>query len=315
MIIFLYGQDNYRSRQKLKEIVEGYKKIHRSGLNLRYVEPGNFSFEDAKNESQTISMFDEKKLVIFRNSLDKLREEEKAMDFLKKFIDSKDIVVIYEDKEVDKRLSLVKFLEKEAKAQEFQFLDGAKLKSWAKGILDGLEAEIDPMALEKLVEYVGSDLWWMKNEAEKLASYRNGKTITVNDVDLLVKPRIEPEIFKTIDAIAFNSHWAGKKQALRLVHEHLDNGDHPLYLLSMISFQFRNLLVIKDLMEKNVPYYSIPKITKMHPFVVKKSYEQARKFSIRELKKIYQKIFQVDLSIKTGRLDPTAALDFFIVSI
>jgi DNA polymerase-3 subunit delta len=155
----------------------------------------------------------------------------------------------------------------------------------------------------------------MKNEIEKLASYKNNKTIGPVDVDLLVKPRIEPEIFKTIDAIAFNSHWAGKKQALKLLHDHLEKGDHPLYLLSMISFQFRNLLVIKDLMEKNVPYYSIPKMTKMHPFVVKKTYEQARKFSFQELKKIYQKIFQVDLSIKTGKIDPTTALDFLIVSI
>jgi DNA polymerase-3 subunit delta len=83
----------------------------------------------------------------------------------------------------------------------------------------------------------------------------------------------------------------------------------------MINFQFRNLLIIKDLMEKNIPYYSISKITKMHPFVVRKTYEQANKFTSRELKKIYQKIFQVDLSIKTGKIDPTTALDFLIVSI
>jgi DNA polymerase-3 subunit delta len=155
----------------------------------------------------------------------------------------------------------------------------------------------------------------MKNETEKLVNYKNGKEIGAADVDLLVKPKIEPEIFKTIDAIAFNNRWSGKKQALKLLHDHLEKGDHPLYLLSMINFQFRNLLIIKDLMEKNVPYYSLQKITKMHPFVVKKTYEQARKFTFQELKKIYQNIFQVDLSIKTGKINPTAALDFLIVSI
>jgi len=315
VIIFLYGQDTYRSHQKLNEIIESYKKIHKSGLNLRYVEGGDFNFEDAKNETQTISMFDEKKLIIFKNALDNLKEEDKALDFFKKFIDSKDIIVIYEEKEADKRLSLVKFLEKEAKAQEFQFLDGPKLKSWAKSQIEDYGGKIDLPALDKLIEYVGSDLWWMKNEIEKLVNYKNGKAISMEDIELLVKPKIEPEIFKTIDAIAFNSQWAGKKQALKLLHDHLEKGDHPLYLLSMINFQFRNLLIIKDLMEKNVPYYSIPKITKMHPFVVKKTYEQARKFSFKELKKIYQKIFQVDLSIKTGKINPTAALDLLIVSI
>ncbi|MCX6760765.1 MAG: DNA polymerase III subunit delta [Candidatus Nealsonbacteria bacterium] len=315
MIIFLYGQDTYRSRQKLTEIIESYKKIHKSGLNLRYVEGGDFNFEDAKNETQTISMFDEKKLIIFKNVLDRLKEEDKALDFFKKFIDSKDTIVIYEEKEADKRLSLVKFFGKEAKVQEFNLLDAPKLKSWAKGQIEAYGGKIDLPAMEKLVEYVGSDLWWMKNEIEKLVNYKNGKAIGVADVELLVKPKIEPEIFKTIDAIAFNSKWSGKKQALKLLHDHLEKGDHPLYLLSMINFQFRNLLIIKDLMEKNVPYYSIPKITKMHSFVVKKTYEQAGKFTFQELKKIYQKIFQVDLSIKTGKINPTAALDFLIVSI
>jgi DNA polymerase III delta subunit len=50
----------------------------------------------------------------------------------------------------------------------------------------------------------------------------------------------------------------------------------------------------------------------MHPFLVKKSYEQAQKFSLVELKKIYQKIFEVDLGIKTGKIEPETALDLLI---
>jgi DNA polymerase-3 subunit delta len=316
MIIFLFGQDTYRSRQKLNEIIESYKKIHKSGLNLRYVDGEDFNLENIKNESQTVSMFDEKKLIIFKNALANLKNEDKALDFIKKLNNSKDIIVVYEEKEADERLSLVKFLKKEGKAQEFELLQGQGLKNWVKNQIEKYGVKIDSAALEMLINYVGNDLWWMKNEIEKLASYKKGKKIEVADIELLVKPKIEPEIFKTIDAIAFNNNaWSGKRQALELLHEHLEKGDHPLYLLSMINFQFRNLLIIKDLMEKNQPFYSILKTAKMHPFVVRKTYEQATKFTLQELKKIYQKIFQVDLSIKTGKTDPTTALDFLIVSI
>jgi hypothetical protein len=38
MLIFLYGQDTHRSRQKLNEIIARYKKVHQSGLNLKYFE-------------------------------------------------------------------------------------------------------------------------------------------------------------------------------------------------------------------------------------------------------------------------------------
>jgi DNA polymerase-3 subunit delta len=83
----------------------------------------------------------------------------------------------------------------------------------------------------------------------------------------------------------------------------------------MINYQFRNLLIIKDLLEKRIPYEVIVKKSALHPFVVKKSYEQCRGFSFTELKKIYQRIFQVDLDIKTGRIEPEMALDIFVAGI
>ena len=148
-------------------------------------------------------------------------------------------------------------------------------------------------------------------ENEVLFGHKNRQKIEVADVRLLVKSKIESDIFKTIDAISQKN----KKQAIFLIHKHLETGDSPHYLLSMINFQFRNLLIIKDLNEKNRPYYAILKISKLHPFVVKKSYQEANKFTFPELKKIYQKIFQVDLDIKTGRVSPEAALDLFLAGI
>ena len=95
----------------------------------------------------------------------------------------------------------------------------------------------------------------------------------------------------------------------------MEKGDNPLYLLSMINYQFKNLLIVKDLMGKQRPYYFIQKITRLHPFVVKKSYQQAGKFTFSELKKIYWKIFQADLDIKTGKINPETALDLLITGI
>jgi len=82
----------------------------------------------------------------------------------------------------------------------------------------------------------------------------------------------------------------------------------------MINYQFRNLLLVKDLIEKREPYSAILRKSQLHPFVVRKSLAQARSFSLPELKKIYQKIFQADLSIKTGKTEAKAALDILIVS-
>ena len=322
MIIFLFGADTYRSQQKLREIIEHYKKIHKSGLNLKYfnlkekeasTEFSRTSFEDFKNVIQQNSMFDEKKLIVLKEALPNENFKENFLKDTKKIVGLQDIILFYETEEPRKNNALFKFLRKKARCQEFKPLERQRLRSWTKKEFENYQTDIDQTALEKLVNFIGNDLWQLSNEIKKLVSFKNGQEIKEQDIKLLVRPRIETHIFKTIDAIALkNNLRAGKKQALELVHKHLQNGDNPLYLLSMINFQFRNLLIIKDLIEKNQPYYSISKRSKLHPFVVQKSCQQATQFSFQQLKKIYQKIFQADLNIKTGRIEPQTAIDLLI---
>ena len=82
----------------------------------------------------------------------------------------------------------------------------------------------------------------------------------------------------------------------------------------MIAYQFRNLLTIKEL-QNTQPYGAIAKKSGLHPFVVQKSYYLCSQFSIEQLKKIYQKIFQVDSDIKTGKIDSELALDLLLAEI
>ncbi len=49
--------------------------------------------------------------------------------------------------------------------------------------------------------------------------------------------------------------------------------------------------------------------------MVKKTYFQAQNFSLNGLKKIYNKIFQTDLDIKTGRAGPEEAIDIMVSEI
>jgi len=325
MLLFLYGQDTYRARQKLKEIIEQYKnsasgenldlgsikKIYKSGLSLTCLDGENLKFEDFRDITQQASMFDEKKLLILSNVFANQDFKEKFLKNHKDFLKLKDIILFYEENEILTKDRFFNFLKTKAKTQNFQPLGGEKLKSWIRQELSKLKTEIDPGAIDKLINFVGNNLWQMSNEIKKLASFKKDKKINVKDIELLVKPKIETAIFKTIDAISQKN----KKQALLLIHQHLEKGDNPLYLLSMINFQFRNLLIIKDLMERQRPYYSILKMTHLHPFVVKKSCQQANKFTLQELKKIYQKIFRVDLDIKTGRIKPETALDLLLTEI
>ena len=322
MFIFLYGPDIYRSRQKLKEIIKYYKESCKNGFNLKYFDLS--SQISLKDEIQQTSIFDEKKLLVLEGAIYNKNFNENFLKEAKNFIKLDDIILFYEEKEVPQKDPLFIFLKKYGKCQEFKLLNNQKLENWIKKEFSTYEVEIGQGVVRALIDFVGNDLWRLSNEIKKLASYKKGEKVEVGeegksssspphfvrvgDVELLVKPKIETDIFKTIGAIAVKD----KKQALDLLHKHLERGDNPLYLLSMINFQFRNLLIIKDLIERGCSFYAVAKETRLHPYVIKKTYFQAQKFTLQELKKIYQKIFQIDLKIKTGQINSRLALDLFI---
>ena len=83
----------------------------------------------------------------------------------------------------------------------------------------------------------------------------------------------------------------------------------------MFVYQFHNLLMIKDLIERGVSYSDLASKTKLHPFVVKKSFQQIKNFSLKELKKIYGRLAESDLAVKTGNIEPRAVLEMLIVEI
>jgi len=314
MIIFLYGQDTYRLHQKFDDIVKEHKKIHKSGLSLRVFDFSKDNFDDFENEFHSFSMFDEKKLLVLKNLFSNKDLKETFFKKNKNFINSENIILIYEENSPSKGEKLFTFLKKNSKFQEFQPLEGIRLKNWIKEEFKKGGAEVEDRVSEKIISFADNDLWQISNEIKKLVAFKGDRKIKTEDVEILLKPKIETDIFKTIDAIAAKN----KKEAFLLVHKHLEKGDGPLYLFSMINFQFRNLLMVKsEYIKKRYPLKiaDLSKKLKIHPFVIRKTTWQIRKFSLEELKKIYQKIFQVDLQVKTGKINPQTALDLLIAEI
>ena len=308
MILFIYGDDSYRSKEKLDEIISHYKEVRKSGLNLMYVDATTGTFADFYDRFKISPMFAETKLVILKNVSSSKQFQEDFLQEITILQTLKDVIVIFEKEKIDQRLKLFKTLLKECKCQEFALLDARQVTAWVGKELEKLGAKINKDALDILARYAGNDLWRLKQEIKKLADFKRGLVIKKEDVELMVAPNIENDIFKTIDALAEKN----KTRALQLLHTHIDSGENALYLLSMVAYQFRNLLMVKELSEEGLMYASIIKKSGLHPFVVKKTYFQCRQFSFEELKNIYRRIFSVDADIKIGKIEPETALDLLI---
>lgn len=326
MVFFFYGADFYRIRQKVNSVVSEYQTKHKSGLNFSRFDFGEpEELDKLKNFLDSSSMFAEKKLAVAENlfSVGKDTQEEflenlKNSDILKtqdKFLVVAQELSLAEDKKAKQKYVLKNSQElfkaltsKMVKTEEFDYLTGAKLEAWIKKEVEQAGAKIEAGAIKKLAAFVGFDLWQMKNEVDKLAAFANGKIISEAMADELVKAKMESDIFKTIDALANRN----KQLALSLMHRHLAEGESEIYLMSMLVYQFRNLLLVKSEMERGAQFQSLAKTIKLHPYVLRKSFEQGKGFSFSALKKIYERLLELDMAAKSGRIEPLVALDLVV---
>jgi DNA polymerase III subunit delta len=304
MIIFLYGKDTYRLKEKIESIIKEYQKKNPSGLNIKFLEEKE-TFKDIEDEDKQTSMFEEKRLVVVKNIFSSEKMKEDLLKSYEKISSSENIFVFYQEGEVKKKEKLLELFLK-GKNQEFTPLSAKKLFLWVKEEFLKNNADVEESAVYKLLEIGGEDLWRLKNEIDKLSLYK--KKISKEDVEEFVKKDVHTNIFETVEAVAEND----KEKALFLFYDHLEKGDNPLYIFSMIVYQFRNLVLVRDLIEKNYPYNEMVKKSKLHPFVFRKTYNQAKKFSFQELKEIYDKLFLIDLKTKTGQTDPVLAIHLFL---
>ncbi len=323
MLYFLYGENALDSGEKVKAIKEKFLSQDTAGAGLSVFPAQNNvggGYEGVVNAIGTPNLLAPKRLILINDLLSggKDEQQENILEFLKKekyLIDDQDTVVVFWEKgKVKKGNELFKWLLKNAKSQEFEKPVGAKLNQWilkkAKAIDE--QAKISSNALDKLIFYAGGDLFPLSNEISKLINYAGGKEVSEEMVDLLVQADFDANIFNTIDALGNRN----KKDALKFLHQHLKKGEDPFYIFSMFVYQFRNLLKIADLKENyQMNEQEIARETKLHPFVVRKGLSQARNFSLENIKKIYQKLSNLDVKIKTGKIDIKLALDKFIVEI
>ncbi len=243
----------------------------------------------------------------------------------------KNIKIFFVEDNLDKRKKIYKEIfkfEKTGKAEIREFLAPVNFQfdNWIKMMVEKSGGKIEREAIGALAISLGRglaqkdknkkikqsyNLWEAKNEIEKLISYCDGREITRGNVELLVKSKVDMNIFNLIDSISSKN----KRKAVSLLNEQIDGGVNEIYMLTMFVYQFRNLLKVKSLLNEGVSSFEIASKTKMHPFVVQKSIEQCGKFEMNDLKKIYKKLSDADLAIKTGKMNSRLVLDLLVVSV
>ena len=215
-------------------------------------------------------------------------------------------VLVFTEGSLSASNPMLRMLKPVSRVEELSAPSGEALARWVKSTVEAKGASISPTANRSITDLVGSDLWTLDQELEKLALFCAGKEIQESDVSELVSQVREASIFTAVDAMIEGQ--AGI--ALRLLHQLHQDGKEPLYIISMVERQLRLLALARDAMDRGVPQNELKgRLGTSSDFVVRKTAEQARRHPMSEIILRYNHLLEADLAIKLGKLEPELALE------
>jgi DNA polymerase III subunit delta len=143
--------------------------------------------------------------------------------------------------DVDAKNPLVKLAREKGEVDEHKVADNFRrldLREAAAEFLQPLGKKLGSGAAEVLKDRIGGNMRLLQSELEKLAAYSEGKTISAEDVRLLVAKTREDEFFEAAEVLQ-KRDLAG---AMAWVKDAVGQGKYPLILLGAIASGIRNLL-------------------------------------------------------------------------
>lgn len=333
MIIVVYGLDSFRASQKIREMKEKFiKDVDELDTSFDEVDGKAMVAADLSRLFATDSLFAKKRLVLVKNIFANKQEAFVAVlaDYLEK-LQTDNIIIFHEEKLVmDKNKKAALALEKDktkalSKTQQklWQILAGgyvmycpllndAELVKWIAQKLAPEGLVINRAAERFLLGTIGSDLWALDNELNKLIAYKlrvaESTEITEADIKLLVNYELSQPIFDLTDAIGNRD----KARALNILNQQLEQGEAPLYLLAMLNRQFKIILSVRQGLDNGLNTRQLAEALKLHSYVLQKSVNQARNYNLVTLKSIMGTLVKIDYNFKTGKLPIEMMLDVLI---
>ena len=328
MLYILAGPDDYSLNQSLNEIKRGLGDAATLATCTTVLDGQQVKAGELKQICETVPFLAEKRLVIISGLIERCETTGKSRrsrtvkpidnevnafaSSLSQLPESTVVVMIENDAANTLKQGLFQELSPKAVVRTFPLLKEVRLKPWVQKRVADLGSSINQAAVDLLYRLIGSNLWVMANEIDKLVLFTKGRRIEEQDVKLLVGYTQDVSVFAMIDAIVdFNMEAAGQ-----LLQQLLRGGAAPAYLLYMLDRQFRMIIRAKELKAQGKPEAVIQtKLGLYNEFALKRTLEQASRYSSARLKQIYRQLLDADMAIKTGRYDSEIALELLITSL
>lgn len=332
MLYIFHGPDDFSRTEKIAALRAAMGDPATAEMNMALLDGRTLRLSDLRQYTDAMPFLAARRLVIVTGYLaslsskieggendptkplsnpgspDKIEQLQALLDYLGRMPPTTDLVLV-EMKALDRSHKILKAA-KALGGEVTLFAVSENLPGWIIRRATEHNAVIEPGAADLLARLVGPDLRTLNNELEKLALYVAGqRPINKADIDLLVPYTEEAEQFGLSNAIGQRN----ARRAYDQMHKELDEGSNPMAILGSIAAQMRALLEVKDMAERGMSPAEIAQVKGWKSdYAATARLKEAANFSMARLEQTLETLLEIDVGIKTGRMDSLLALDMLI---
>lgn len=304
-LYLLYGEEDFLRQSYKKQLCQAM--TGGDDMNFNTFHGKDISVNEIISLADTLPFFAERRVLLIEDSGFFKKSPEELVKYLPDMPDTTSIV--FSETEVDKRSALYKKVKDLGLISEMAKQETGDLAVWAAKYLAHSGKKVTRQTMDEFLMRTGNDMSNIRSELEKLISYVGEKDVVESkDVAAVTTMQVESRIFDLVDALV-----SGKmSQAMKLYEDLTALKEPPMRILFLITRQFNQLLLVKDLQAGRADRAAIAKAVKVPPFAVRKLEAQAGTFSRKQVLSCVQSAVELEEAVKTGRLSDRMAVELMI---
>lgn len=312
-----YGKEKYLIENAVGYLINKYVK-GTEAFNYTKFKGSEVKPEDIISACETYPVMNDKKLVLVRDVVDFLGEndlKDSFYDFLDNLSDFV-ILIFWDTASLKKTTKFYKFFKKKDRDMDFAKLSSADLNNFIKGYFIRKGKEIGPSELALFISESGYNsknedvsLLDLKTEMDKIAAHAKDKKILREDISSSITENIDTNIFKFLDAMMGRR----SEEALKELHNLYKLGEPSLRIFTMIIRQVKNFLSYKILSNKNISQADIMNKMEVKKYEFGKIRSFEKNFTKEFLIDFYEELIRSDELFKTSSIDEKLIMETLII--
>ncbi len=309
MVDVIFGTDRFLVKKQIESIERQIKKDYGDFEYLSFnSSDSDFRLDQVYESVMTLSLFGERKLVVFFIDNDKdLAKLDEAMLF--ELLQTKQFeinLVFVMDKKPLAKTKVRKIIDTHTKVHDIKKASGDEVGRFVKERMQHYNVQMDNMAQRLFIQRIQNDLVRAEVELQKL-SVLDG-VVTLSHVESLVSQSFDDAQFALSNALMDRN----LKEAFAVYHRLLENKMDPLALLGMVASSLRGVYQVMVLAGEGFQAQSIADISGMSIGQVR-FVQRSQRRNPKEVLNLLNELADLDQKAKLGLIDRHLSFEMFML--